>query len=41
MLTLATAFLVCLGFVLHLMASAPEGYEDEGGFHYGRRDGRS
>ena len=29
-------FLLSFTFVLFLMATAPEGYEDETGFHYGK-----
>ena len=29
-------FMMCFAVVLFLMATAPEGYEDEQGFHYGK-----
>jgi hypothetical protein len=29
-------FVMCFAVVLFLMATAPEGYEDETGFHYGK-----
>lgn len=32
----AIVFLMCFSVVLFLMATAPEGYEDETGFHYGK-----
>ena len=31
-------FLIAAWLFLKIAASSPEGYEDETGFHYGRRD---
>lgn len=32
--------LVVVGFLFHLIKNAPEGYEDETGFHYGKEPNR-
>ena len=34
----AAMFMMSLAFVVYLFVTAPEGYEDETGFHYGRKD---
>ncbi len=34
-------FVLALAFVLYLINTAPEGYEDENGFHYGKPNDES
>ena len=36
MLWLIGAYLAGMGFLVWIMLNAPEGYEDDQGFHYGR-----
>lgn len=37
MIALVAIIAVCLGALVALCLTAPEGYEDKRGFHYGRR----
>jgi hypothetical protein len=40
MIEVIIAYEVSALFLIELIARAPEGYEDEGGFHYARKDHR-
>lgn len=35
---LAIAFILFVLFIVSMICKIPEGYEDENGFHYGRKD---
>lgn len=37
-IVIALSILILIGVMVYLYKNAPEGYEDEKGFHYGRKD---
>ena len=37
-IVISLSFLILAGVMVYLYKNAPEGYEDEKGFHYGKKD---